>query len=400
MKEKTLDVYYKGCIVGTLEETADKRVAFQYSDEWIKNGFAISPFSLPLTPQVFVPESGSRRIFHGLYGVFADSLPDAWGELLLDRHLQKMGISRENISILDRLAYVGSSGMGALEYYPSKVYDYSFQNLDYDTIAKECQNILSSKTSEQLDMLYKLGGSSGGSRPKIMIKENNKEWIIKFPMSMDGKNSGKREYDYSVCAKKVGIIMTDTELLSSGICDGYFKTERFDRQNGEKILSITFAGLLEADFRAPSCDYNTYMKLVNVLTREDKSQIEQMYRIMCFNVLAHNLDDHTKNFSFIRKNNKWQLAPAYDLTYSTTYYGEHTTSINGRGKSISDNDMYNVGIKAGMTIMKCKDILNEIKNETRSLSAYLKELDAPKIGKRNTQMKIKDMLKNNPGLGD
>ncbi len=362
MSVKSLDVFYKGRIVGTLAETADRRVAFQYSDDWLNDGFSISPFSLPLKSDVFVPSMDSREYFRGMFGVFADSLPDSWGELLLDRILLKNGIRREEIGSLDRLAYVGSSGMGALEYYPSKNSDFSFDGIDYDMIAKECDKILSSKPSDKLDILYNLGGSSGGTRPKILISDNNKEWIIKFPSSRDPKNSGRREYDYSLCAKKCGILMTETKLVPSKICEGYFKTERFDRKDGEKIFSITFAGILEADFRAPSCDYSTYMKLVNILTKEDNKQLDQMFRVMCFNIYAHNLDDHTKNFSFIRQDNKWSLAPAYDLTYSDTYFGEHTTSVNGKGQGISDEDLLKVGTDAGLKQNKCKEIIGEIKS--------------------------------------
>ena len=394
MREKTLDVYYKGHLVGTMEETHDQLIAFQYSDDWIKNGFAISPFSLPLESRVFLPEPESRKNFNGLFGVFADSLPDSWGELLLDKYLQSIDISRDSISTLDRLAYVGNSGMGALEYYPSKTKDYSFDGLDYDSIAKECQIILSSKTPDQLNLLYKLGGSSGGSRPKILLKENEEEWIIKFPMREDDKNSGKKEYDYSLCAKKCGIKMTDTQLIPSKLCEGYFKTKRFDREKGEKILSITFAGLLEVDFRAPSCDYDHFMKLVNVLTYEDKQQIEQMFRIMCFNVFSHNLDDHTKNFSFLRKNNRWQLAPAYDLTYSNTYYGEHTTSVNGKGKGIQENDLLCVGIKAGLKMNQCKDIIKEIKNNIKILDQYLGKQQKNQLGQININEKIKEVSDN------
>ena len=145
MNKKTLDVFYMGKLVGTLAETGDKRYAFQYCDEWVGNGFSISPFSLPLKADVFVPEI--RNSYNGLFGVFADSLPDAWGELLFDRVLQSKGITKESISVLDRLAYVGSTGMGALEYYPSKTVDYSVDGLDYDDIAGECERILSSKTT-------------------------------------------------------------------------------------------------------------------------------------------------------------------------------------------------------------------------------------------------------------
>ena len=391
MKNKTLDVFYEGRIVGTLAETSDKRIAFEYSDEWLENGFSISPFSLPLKKDVFVPSSDSRRIFKGLFGVFADSLPDSWGELLLDRILSENGINKDNVNTLDRLAYVGSSGMGALEYYPSKESDYSFGSLDYDTIATECSKILTSKPTNKLDDLYKLGGSSGGTRPKILIHENNKDWIIKFPASKDSKISGKREYDYSLCAKKSGIIMTDTELLPSKICDGYFKTERFDRQKGKKVFSITFVGLLEADFLAPSCDYATYFKLVNILTKEDNVQLEQIFKIMCFNVFAHNLDDHTKNFSFIRSGNKWVLAPAYDLTYSDTYFGEHTTSVNGKGKGISEEDLIKVGTDGGLNKKTCKELIDEIRSKIPMIDQYLYEEKNEKIGKVEMKKKLTEI---------
>ena len=313
---KMIEVYYHSNIVGYLAETPDHMIAFQYSDSWLRNGFSISPLSLPLNNNVFVPPEKCRNRFGGLFGVFADSLPDIWGQLLLDRHLETLGISRDNVSTMDRLAYVGKSGMGALEYHPAKEGDFYINaaGLNYDQISEECEKLLSSKKSDQLDILYHLGGSSGGTRPKILLTENGKDWIIKFPASNDPSISGKREYDYSLCAKNCGIIMTETALVDSSVCEGYFKTERYDRKDGEKIFSVTFAGLLEADFRTPSCDYSTYMKLIRMLTRDNDFDKEQMYRMMCFNVLTHNLDDHTKNFSFLYTDeNGWRLAPAYDL---------------------------------------------------------------------------------------
>lgn len=374
---KTLDVYYHGKLVGTLAETPDKRIAFQYSSEWQRTGFPISPFSLPLRNDVFVPNERSVERFDGLFGVFADSLPDSWGGLLLDRYLQTVGINRGDISTLDRLAYIGKSGMGALEYFPSKETEYNLHDIgmDYDTIAKECGNILTSKYSDQLDILYKLGGSSGGTRPKINIKdENGKEWIVKFPAKTDPDISGKREYDYSLCAKDCGINMTETELIHSSICEGYFRTVRFDRKQGEKIFSITFAALLEADFRAPSCDYETYLKLVNVLTKENGNDVKQMFKTMCFNILTHNRDDHTKNFSFLYTNaNGWHLAPSYDLTYSDTYWGEQTTSVAGKGKNITEKDLTRLGVKAGLPEDYCAQYYKEIADKTQILTPYLKK---------------------------
>ncbi len=372
MSGNTLDVFYHGSQVGTLAETRDRRIAFQYSDSWLKTGFSVSPISLPLKPGVFVPPTSSRAASHGMFGVFADSLPDSWGELLLDRYLHSIGI--DGVTPLERLANVGATGMGALEYYPAKACEYQKSSLDYDEIAAECRNLLESKPSSQLDTLFSLGGSSGGTRPKIMIEQNGTHWIVKFPASKDPANSGKREYDYSLCAKDCGIIMTRTKLLPSRLCEGYFMTERFDRRGSEKILSVTAAGLLEADYRAPACDYETFMKMIIFLTKNERSQIEQMFRVMSFNVLTHNLDDHAKNFSLIFSEfTGWQLAPAYDLTYSDTFYGEHTTSVNGKGKNITDKDLVHVGTTAGMSSAQCQSILEEIQEKTLVLNRYLSE---------------------------
>lgn len=371
---KMLEVYYHGQLVGYLAETPNHLIAFQYSDTWIRNGFPISPLSLPLNNNVFIPPEKNRDRFSGMFGVFADSLPDSWGQLLLDRHLGDMGIDKGDIGALDRLAYIGKSGMGALEYYPAKETDFHVDaaGINYDQIAEECEKILSSKESDQLDILYMLGGSSGGTRPKIFLTENGREWIVKFPASKDPAISGRREYDYSLCAKDCGIVMTETALVPSSVCEGYFKTERFDRKKGEKIFSVTFAGLLEADFRAPSCDYDTYMKLIRMLTRDNVKDKEQMYRIMVFNVLTHNRDDHTKNFSFLYTEDKgWRLAPAYDLTYSDTYWGEQTTFVGGKGKDISDKDFIKTGRDAGLSKSFCMDCLNEIKEKTEALSRYI-----------------------------
>ena len=162
--------------------------------------------------------------------------------------------------------------------------------------------------------------------------------------------------------------MTETALIASSCCDGYFKTERFDRKNGNSIFTVTFAGLLEADFRAPSCDYETYFKLVRMLTKDNDHDKKQLFMVMCFNVLTHNLDDHTKNFSFLYTDEKgWRLAPAYDLTYSETYWGEHTTSVNGKGKEISEEDLIKVGTDAGLKKEYCKETLEMIRTKTASL---------------------------------
>lgn len=391
---KKLEVYYHGKLVGTLAEMPDKRVAFQYASEWQKTGFSINPFSLPLRNDVFVPPEKNRDIFSGLFGIFADSLPDAWGNLLMRNFFSSIGLNLNNLSILDKLAYVGTSGAGALEYFPSKDSQFHIEgsDWDYDILAKECNKILSAIDSDKIDLLYKLAGSSGGTRPKILIKENQKEWIVKFPAEKDPQISGKREYDYSICAKKCGINMTETLLVPSQICDGYFKTERFDRKNGENIFTATFSGLLNVDYNAPTCDYITFMKLIQVLTKENHDDKKQMYKQMCFNVLTHNMDDHTKNFSFtFSENTGWRLAPAYDITYSTTYYGEHTTSVNGKGKNITENDLIFVGSSAGLSKEFMHDTLEEIKNQIKMLENYLYESKQTKRKKVPISDRMKEL---------
>ena len=393
---KILEVYYHGKSVGKLAEMHDKRIAFQYDIGWVRQGFPISPFSLPLKEDVFIPPNSSREVFNGLFGVFADSLPDSWGELLLDRYLESLGIKREDISTLDRLAYVGSSGMGALEYIPSKEaeLDITTAGLDFDKVAKECKKILSSKTSDQLDLLYKMAGSSGGTRPKILLSEEGKEYIIKFPAKKDPSISGKREYDYYITAGECGIVMSDSFLIPSAECEGYFKTERFDRKGNNKVFSITFAALLEADFRAPSCDYETYFRLVRVLTKDNRKDKEQLFKMMCFNILTHNLDDHTKNFSFTYTNESgWRLAPAYDLTYSDTYWGEHTTSVNGKGKDISKDNLINIGMNAGLPKSFCEKSYEDIYAKTRVLENYLDISTQKRRRRTDIKKQVEDLKK-------
>ncbi len=370
----SLKVKYKGRNVGLLAITGDKKVAFSYDEEWLKNGFSISPFSLPLENKVFI---ATNYIFDGLFGIFADSLPDAWGKLLVDRMLQENGLGND-VTVLDRLALVGNNGMGALEYEPSYEFEGLKEIYDLDYLSEECQKIFHTEYSKDLDMLYRLGGSSGGARPKIMTTYEDKDWIIKFPAHVDSKNIGEMEYDYSKCAIKCGILMTETKLYASDLCSGYFGTVRFDRivENNikNKLHMATAAALLEADFRAPCMDYHTLMKLTRILTKDNKSELENMYRRMCFNVFAHNRDDHAKNFTFLYNENeeRWHLSPAYDLTYSNTYFGEHTTSVDGNGKNPGEKEIVNVGMQAGMKKQKCLGIIEEIKSIVhQELGKYL-----------------------------
>ena len=395
--KKTLTVSYREKTVGTLAEMENKKIAFSYAPEWIETGFSLNPFSLPLKEGVFIPK---KSHFYGLFGVFADSLPDAWGTLLTDRFLAQKGIAHENLSSLDRLSLIGDSGMGALCYHPSQEYSIITEVTDFDRLAQECRELLQSKENpvEDLDTIYKLGGTSGGARPKIMTDLDGKSWIIKFPAHVDRKNIGEMEYDYSICAKACGICMTETKLFPSKLCSGYFGTVRFDRisdrtnegtdarspdtkQKAGKSGSIvrnhvlTAAALLETNYEEPALDYPSLMKLTRLLTGECREDIENMYLRMCFNVLAHNRDDHAKNFSYLydAANNRFRLAPAYDLTYSNTYYGEHTTSVDGNGRNPGEREILKVGTTAGISKKRCQELFEQVKGcVEEKLKKYLR----------------------------
>ena len=370
-----LQVLYDERLVGTLAMTADHKAAFQYSEEWLEYGFPISPFSLPMKNQVFVP---NKDYFDGLFGVFADSLPDNWGRLLLSRLLRANGQNPDKLTALDRLAIVGTAGMGALTYYPEKEIQEKQDHSNLDELAEQCQKLLNTEYSDKLDELYRLGGTSGGARPKIMTIIEGEEWIIKFSAHVDGRNAGKMEYDYSCCARQCGITMSETRLFPSDKCEGYFGTKRFDRvmDNGsqKRIHMLTAAALLELDFEQPSLDYHSLMKLTKILTRDHPEDVKNMFRRMCFNVFAHNRDDHSKNFTYLyhEAEDCWRLSPAYDLTYSNTYYGEHTTTVDGNGRNPGEKEILAVGVAAGMERAECKRIMNQIEDcVNQMLGKYL-----------------------------
>lgn len=362
---KYLKVFYNDILVGTLAKTLERVVAFEYDSDWLNNGFSISPFSLPLIKKVFIPK---YEPFDGLFGVFNDSLPDGWGRLLVDRLFLKNKINPAEIDNLNQLAVVQKSGMGALTYEPEHKFEATNNVSDFDILAQECSKILESQNSENLDELFCLGGSSGGARPKILTSINNEDWIIKFPSSIDPKNIGEKEYQYSLCAKDCGINMTETKLFPSEICSGYFGIKRFDRKNSKKVHMISVSGLLETSHRLPNLDYNLLMKLTLELTR-NYEDIEQLFRLMCFNVFAHNRDDHSKNFSYLYDDNKkeWHLSPAYDLTYSSSFNGEHATTINGEGKNPTLDDILAVAKNIGLSEKSAKNIALDIQEKCKNL---------------------------------
>lgn len=360
-----LEVFYHDKKVGTMALFQNRLAAFEYDSEWLMDGFSISPFSLPLEKKVFMPKIDP---FEGLFGVFADSLPDGWGRLLVDRLMRRNKIDPMEIGSLERLAIVGASGMGALTYRPVIDMKLDESVLSLDEIAKECERILNAEECASLDYLFANGGSSGGARPKVLTKVDGEDWIIKFPSSDDRPDIGLQEYEYAKCAVECGLEMSEVRLFESKKCEGYFGTKRFDRMGSsenDRLHMISAAGILETSHRIPNLDYNLLMRLTLKLTKS-MEECEKLYRLMCFNVYAHNRDDHSKNFTYIyeEKKKQWRLSPAYDLTYSSSIGGEHATTVNGNGVNPTQDDMLAVAKNIGINPAKARSIATSIQEIT------------------------------------
>ena len=248
-------------------------VFFKYDDSFIEKNLEISPFKLKLTNAILTPET---TIFDGLFGVFNDSLPDGWGRLLLDRTLPSKGISPNQITPLDRLAYIGSGGMGTLTYKPNLNSEVQSDTLmELDEISQEMNKVLSGTPSSVIEELFHLGGSSGGARPKIFVGYNAKtnhlihgkeklpedyeHWIIKFPSSTDLPDIAEIEYAYYKMALAAGIEMSECKLFEGPSGRTYFGTKRFDRIKNDRLHLHSASGLLNDNFRYSNLDYGNVM---------------------------------------------------------------------------------------------------------------------------------------------
>ena len=355
--------------VGILAQI-DHRIVFEYANSFLETGLQISPYYVPLREGLF---EVNKSYLLNLPGVFNDSLPDGWGMLLMDRFFQKQNITFLSVSALDRLAYLGSDTMGALTYEPSMTKEY--QNLlDLSILAQESQKVISGSTCSILAELYLAGGSPGGARPKVCVGLKDKQlivlagnafddfepWIIKFPAQQDQHDTGIVEYVYSLLAKKAGLTMTETRLFDVPKTGTFFGIKRFDRTLNGRIHSHTFGNLIQTDFRIPGTSYETFLKVTYDLTKSYQ-ELLMAFRYMCFNIIFHNRDDHTKNFSFIMNDTgKWNLSPAYDLCYSQGMGGEHFMSVQGEGTAITKDHINRLTNEMSIKTRDKNEILDQI----------------------------------------
>ncbi len=336
--------------VGTLVMTPDNRLcAFRYDKEWLAAGFSVSPLDLPLKPDLFIAKP---EPFWGNFGIFEDSLPDGYGRYLLRRLLKKQGVDDSELTPLQRLSIVGTSGMGALCYIPESYIGEEKSLPKLDDLQQMALDVLSEKSDGDEGVLYFNSGNSGGCRPKCLLQDAEGSWLVKFRHTYDPKDMGLMEYRYNEIARKCDITVSDFKLM-----DGkYFAAKRFDIINGVRVHIATAGALLNESIMQPKLEYKTLLHLTGYLTQDPK-QVDEMFRRMVFNVLTENKDDHAKNFSFICNEGSWSLAPAYDLTRcSNGYNGEHATSVNNHGNPTIE-DMLVVGESIRIPQKKGRDMI-------------------------------------------
>lgn len=365
---ESLTVSCNGKKVGTLSLTPDNHLCtFGYDDQWLIEGFSISPLELPLRQGIFIAKP---QPFYGNFGVFEDCLPDGYGRYLLHKTLLQQGIDDMSLSALQRLSIVGSGGMGALNFTPAtKVYEET-DVPDLDILQQKALDVLGEKDDDDAALLLYTSMNSGGCRPKTLLTDDEGHWLVKFRHTYDPQDMGQMEYRYNEVAKQCGINVPDFKLLR----DKYFASRRFDIDSeGNRIHTVTAGGLLCVSLSSPVLDYINLLALTGFLT-QNPEDVEEMYRRMVFNYLSGNKDDHCKNFSFscINTNGKWQwrLAPAYDLTLCNEgYNGQHATSVNFTS-SPSLADMIAVGKKAKMTEKRCRIIFDEVNECIGEIKVY------------------------------
>jgi serine/threonine-protein kinase HipA len=362
-------------VVGQLAETGPRgQVVFEYEPAFLRDPLWLSPFKLP--PQPGLVEHRDRA-FGPIFGLFDDSLPDGWGLLLMDRYFQQRGSALAEVSVLDRLAYLGTRTMGALTYHPPSVStDAALSEipLDLHEMARASQEVIEGTAQEVLPQLLRAGGSPGGARPKVLIGVHGESilsgeddlpagyspWIVKLHSRQDSPDAGPGELAYSLMARDAGLSMPPTRLFETAQGERFFGAERFDRQGNLRYHVHTFGNLIHANFRIPSCDYSQLLEVTRILTRSHQDVLE-CYRRMVFNVLAHNRDDHVKNFAFrMTGEGLWELAPAYDLVLSPGPGGEHTMTVAGEGRAPARRHLLQLAAPAGITDRDADSILDGV----------------------------------------
>lgn len=409
------EVVLWGKTIGAVSWDSERHYgAFEYDHSFAQSGIEVSPVAMPLSEQVYSFPELPKNTFYGLPGLVADSLPDKFGNALIDVWLATQGRSANSFNPVERLCYTGSRGMGALEFKPTvgpsvvqsrRVVIDDLVNLASQILTERTQldtSFTEDKKSTALQDILRVGTSAGGARAKAVIAWNQDSnevrsgqvdldqgfdyWLLKFDGVSSNRDKelddpqgyGAIEYAYYLMAKAAGIHMSESRLLVENN-RRHFMTKRFDRiatdQGSEKLHMQTFGALCHYDFnQAGAYSYEQALQTIRLL-QLPMTAIEQQFRRMVFNVVARNQDDHVKNIAFLMdKQGQWSLSPAYDVTYSYNpsgmWTGQHQMSINGKRDAFVLDDFVACGKHISMQRNRVHDIIHEVLNAVKEWPSF------------------------------
>lgn len=361
--------------------------------EWYRD-FAANP--LPISPLLVKSHAGllrpRGRAFGDLPGVFGDSLPDGWGRLLIDRELAARGRSSVEITDLDRLAMVGRDGMGAVTYQPEEQPEPQ-DEISLDWFDRLVPEVGGAATADDLEQLRMMAGGSQGARPKFVAQISDdgarlrghclpwepgwRHVLVKRRALSDLVGAVEAEAAYAAMARTAGINMAPVQVLRATSGEPFFVTDRFDRSDAGRLHMQTVAALLDVDFRSATLDYTELLKVVRLMTRDQRA-VEEMFRRMVFNARVLNRDDHLKNHAFLMDSTgAWQLAPAYDLSFSAGPGGEHTLLVGGEGRRPGRDHFEAVAVKAGIKPKRVAEIVGQVDSVVTTWTSVADEVGVP-----------------------
>jgi serine/threonine-protein kinase HipA len=405
-----IEVRIWGETVGAVAaDPASGSYAFEYDPAWRRAGVELAPFMMPTSARerIFV-FTGLGESFKRMPGMLADALPDDFGNALIDAWMARHGVARDAITSLDRLAYMGSRGMGALEFRPAKgVQKESARPLEMKSLVETARTVLrgdfagDAHAQAALANVIRVGTSAGGARAKAVVAWNPstqeirsgqfdvaagfEHWLLKFDgvdKDMELGTSadyGRTEFAYHRMAVRAGITMSACRLLKEN-GRAHFMTRRFDRDGDARHHLQSLSALLHLDFRQRATHAYEQLFLAVSRLRLGDPALDQAFRRMAFNAMARNCDDHTKNFGFLlRQGGRWELAPAYDVTHAHNPTGEwtaqHLMSVNGRFDDIRREDLLAVADR--FVVPDAKRVLDQVASAVRAWRVFAAEAEIP-----------------------
>ena len=370
-------------------DAAQRHVVAEWDQSFAPDPLPVSPVLVKRHDALLRPRG---RGFGDLPGLFGDSLPDGWGRMLIDRELAARGRSMTEITDLERLAMVGTEGMGALTYRPADDPEPQ-ETIDLDWFDRLVPEAGGAAAAGDLERLRAMAGGSQGARPKFVaqlaedgtrLRDHRLPWapgwrhvLVKRRAVEDAVGAVEAEAAYAAMARAAGIDMAPVQVLRASSGEPFFVTDRFDRDGNARLHMQTVAALLDVDFRSATLDYIDLLKLVRVMTRDQRA-VEEMFRRMVFNIRTLNRDDHLKNHAFLMdRTSNWRLAPAYDLSFSRGPGGEHTLLVAGEGRRPGRAQIDAVAAKAGIRPKRVGEIVAQVDGVVAEWEQHAQEAGVP-----------------------